>query len=86
LIDTNILLVAVSPKSAKHWVYRAFLDKKYNLVVSTEIFLEYEEILGSFMSRKVAETTVKTIAAASNSILVNRWYVWNLMYNDYDDN
>jgi putative PIN family toxin of toxin-antitoxin system len=86
LIDTNILLVSVSPKSPKHWVYRKFLDQEYQLAVSTEIFLEYEEILGLYMNAKVAETTTKAIAHAGNTILVTKWYSWNLINADPDDN
>jgi len=86
LIDTNILLVSVSPKSPKHWVYKKFLDKEYSLVVSTEIFLEYEEILGSYMNRETAETTAKAIANAPNTVLITKWFVWNLIKADPDDN
>ncbi len=86
LLDTNILLVSVSSRSAKHWVYKEFLAKKYELVVSTEIFLEYEEILGRFMNHQVAETTTKAIAAAKNTILITKWYNWNLIEADPDDN
>ncbi len=86
LPDTNILLVSVSPQSTKHWVYRKFLDKEYNLVVSTEIFLEYEEILSSYMNQKVATTTTQAILKARNTILISKWYVWNLIHADPDDN
>ncbi len=86
VIETNILLVSVSPKSKYHWVYQYFLAKKFNLAVSTEILFEYEEILSRFMGIKVAQSVVMTIAYASNTTLISRWYCWNLINSDPDDN
>lgn len=62
------------------------LDQEYQLVVSTEIFLECEEIPALYMSAEVAETTTKAIAHASNTIFVTKWYTWNLIHADPDDN
>ena len=67
-------------------MYRKFLDKEYQLVVSTEIFLEYEEILSAYMNFDVAQTTTHAISHASNTILVTKWYTWNLITVDPDDN
>ena len=62
------------------------MDKEYQLVVSTEIFLEYEEILSTYMNFEVAKTTTQAISHASNTILVTKWYAWNLISADADDN
>jgi uncharacterized protein len=86
VIDTNILLVSVSPQSKHHWIYKGFLNKEYQLAVSTEILLEYEEIIGRFMGKEVAQSVVKAIAYAPNTILVTRWFSWNLISSDPDDN
>jgi putative PIN family toxin of toxin-antitoxin system len=86
VIDTNILIVSVSPQSKHHWIYKRFLNKEFKLGVSTEILLEYEEIIGRFMGKDVAQSVVKAIAYAPNSILVTRWFSWNLITADPDDN
>lgn len=86
VIDTNILLVSVSPQSKYHWIYKRFLNKEYQLAVSTEILLEYEEIIERFMGKDVAQSVVKAIAYAPNTVLVTRWYSWNLISSDPDDN
>jgi putative PIN family toxin of toxin-antitoxin system len=86
VVDTNILLVSISPRSSTHWLYRSFLDKKYYLAVSNEIIVEYQEIIGRFMNEKVAEAITNAVTFASNTILISKWYNWNLMYVDPDDN
>lgn len=85
VLDTNILLVSISPQSSMHWLYKSFLEKSYSLAVSTEIILEYQEIIGRLMNATVAEATTKAITTASNTILVSRWYNWNLIQIDPDD-
>ena len=45
VLDTNILLVSISKRSKLHWVFRALLDEKYELCVTTEILNEYAEIV-----------------------------------------
>jgi putative PIN family toxin of toxin-antitoxin system len=86
VIDTNILLVSISPQSKHHWIYKGFLNREYQLAISTEILLEYEEIIERFMGKDVAQSVVKSIAYAPNTVLVTRWFSWNLISTDPDDN
>jgi putative PIN family toxin of toxin-antitoxin system len=86
VIDTNILLVSISPQSKHHWVYKGFLNKKFSLAVSTVILLEYEEIIERYMGRSVAQSIIHAIAYAPNTVLVTRWFCWNLISVDPDDN
>lgn len=43
VLDTNVLLVSLAVNSKYHWVYKALIDNKYDLVVSNEILTEYQE-------------------------------------------
>ena len=45
IIDTNVLLVCISSKSPYHWLFQSILAKEFLLIVSTEILLEYEEVI-----------------------------------------
>lgn len=45
VIDTNVLLVSISGKSKYHWIYKALLSGKFNLLLSNDILNEYEEII-----------------------------------------
>lgn len=45
ILDTNVLLMALPSRSPYHKIIQAFNDRQYDLVITTPIFLEYEEIL-----------------------------------------
>lgn len=47
VIDTNVWIESISKKSRFHPIYKSFLDGKFNLLLSNEILLEYEEIITS---------------------------------------
>ena len=72
VIDTNILLIAISSQTKYHWVYKYFLEKKFILVVSTEILLEYIEIITRFMGQIVAISVIQAISYASNTLPVSK--------------
>jgi len=54
VIDTNVLVAALSSKSIHHWLIQALLNEQFQLFVTDEILLEYEEILKSKYSETVA--------------------------------
>jgi predicted nucleic acid-binding protein len=45
VLDTNCLIPILVPGSFGHDIWQAFRQGRYTLCVSTEILLEYEEIL-----------------------------------------
>lgn len=47
VVDTNVMLVSFSRKSKYHLIFKAFVEEKYTLFVTTAILIEYEEIFGS---------------------------------------
>lgn len=49
VLDTNVLLVSLSRRSKYHWVFRALIDEVFHLAVTTEIVLEYEEVVERHM-------------------------------------
>ena len=69
-----------------HWIFKQFMEERYTLCVTTDILMEYEEIIARHMGSKVAEDVIQTIVNADNTQLVNRYYQWNLIAADYDDN
>jgi len=86
VIDTNILLVSISPTSKYRWIFDGFLSENYTLCVTTDILMEYEEILGNHMSPNFATTILQIIENAPNVELITRYYHWNLITADADDN
>jgi len=45
-----------SSKSKYHWIFKNLLNNKYQLYVSNEVLLEYEEIISRRFSEEVAFT------------------------------
>ena len=87
VVDTNVLLTSISRKSKIHWVFRALLDGKYTLCVTTDILNEYAEILEqNHHNPRYADTVLKTILNLPNIKRVHTFFSWNLIPNDADDN
>lgn len=86
VLDTNVLLVAVGEKSDFRPIFDAFLDEKFDLCVTTDILAEYEEIIGEHMGEKLAASLLQLIENAPNIRWVTKYYKWNLIVNDPDDN
>jgi putative PIN family toxin of toxin-antitoxin system len=86
VLDTNILLVSISSKSKYHWIFSNLLDGKYELYITNEILLEYEEIISSKYSEDVAKNVIRTLLHLENVLLMTPFFKWNLIVNDKDDN
>jgi len=86
VLDTNILLVSISSKSKYHWIFQNLLSNKYQLYVSNEVLLEYEEIISARFSEEVAKSVIRTLLHLENVTLVTPFFKWDLIANDKDDN
>ena len=86
VLDTNVLLVAFSKKSAFRLIFDSFLQEKITLCVTTDILVEYEEIIGKHLGKKIASSVLQLIENAPNVEWVVKYYKWNLITQDPDDN
>lgn len=88
VIDTNVLLVSISSRSRYHSIYRSFIDGFYTLCVTTDILSEYEEILASpkHLGPEWTQYVLETIDNAPNMEFATRYYRWELIKLDPDDN
>ena len=69
------------------WIYDKILYGEIELVVTTEILVEYEEQLGRFYSIEFAEIILKAITNLPNLVKVNPIsFNWLLIEKDQDDN
>lgn len=50
VLDSNVLLVAIGKRSRFKPIWEAFLEGKYQLIISEDIIHEYEEILRAFFT------------------------------------
>ena len=85
VIDTNVLVSALSTRSAYHWLIRLLLEERIDLYVTTEILMEYEEVLKQKYSATVAEYFLLALKELPNVHFVQVYFYWNLLY-DADDN
>jgi predicted nucleic acid-binding protein len=77
VLDTNILLVSISPKSPYRWIFDAFLSETFSLCVTTDILAEYEEIIGRETTPEMASLTLQLIENAVNTELITRYFEWH---------
>ena len=86
ILDTNCLLVCVPKQSPFRWVYDKILSGETELVITTEILLEYEEQLTRFYSAEYAEIIIKVLVNLPNVVKVNPIsFNWLLIHQDPDD-
>lgn len=86
ILDTNVLLVSISSKSAYHWIFTKLLEGAFDLGITSEILLEYEEIIGQKYNVTVAKDVIRTLLILPNVYPVTVYYKWNLITADSDDN
>lgn len=85
VIDTNVLVSSLSSKSIYHWVIELLLDGKFELYVTDEILLEYEEVLKAKYTEEVATNFLTALKELANVYFAHVYFRWNLI-SDPDDN
>ncbi|RFS17107.1 putative toxin-antitoxin system toxin component, PIN family [Emticicia sp. C21] len=86
VIDTNVLLRSIPPKNVERWLYEAFISKKFVWVYSTEILLEYAEMIGEIYSSKTMDLVLEILLHTKNTQRFDPSYKWQLVEEDPDDN
>lgn len=86
VLDTNVLLMAISAKNVYHRVWLDFLSGKYKLCITNEIIEEYLEVISRNINTLVAEKIVAAILNRENTIKLDPHFRFNLIEDDKDDN
>ncbi len=86
VLDTNILLVSISSRSLYHWIFKKLFNGEFDLYVTTEILMEYEEIIASKYNENVAKNVLRALLKLPNVHKQFIYYRWNLINVDPDDN
>jgi putative PIN family toxin of toxin-antitoxin system len=86
VLDTNILLVSISSKSKYHWIYQSLLQQKYEIAITNDILMEYEEIISNKYSKSVAKNVIRNLLLSNNVKQTEIFYNWDLIQQDKDDN
>lgn len=86
ILDTNILVRAVAVRSMTSFVFDALFNQNFQLCVSTEILLEYQEILTKMYDAETADLVISAILLLPNVHRIEVYYDMRLIAADaYDD-
>ena len=85
VVDTNIIIRAVSGRSLTNFVFDYLFHQNYTLCVSTEILLEYEEKLIQIYDEEVAELIISALTVLPNILKTDIYFNLQLIANDADD-
>jgi putative PIN family toxin of toxin-antitoxin system len=86
VLDTNALLRSISRRSSFAIVLDKLYDGDYELYVSNDILLEYEEKITDIFSKETAELILGALALLPNVRKVDIHYNLFLITADSDDN
>ena len=86
VLDTNCFISCIGKRSSYRNVFDAFLNNEFELCVSTEILLEYEEKFQEFWGEEVSRNLLGTLLTADNTSLHDIFYHFHLVSGDVDDN
>ena len=85
VIDTNIILISIPKLSPYRPIIDAVFLEKIEVGVTTEIILEYEELITRNISPTAAFVFLKKLENLRNIWLKNIHFNWHLIPKDPDD-
>jgi uncharacterized protein len=86
VLDTNVLVSALGRASTEQWILKALRQRQFSLLISTEIFFEYHEILQRLHSPATVHLAITLLENLKNVRHVEPRYRWRLIHTDPDDN
>ncbi|WP_262248395.1 putative toxin-antitoxin system toxin component, PIN family [Parapedobacter soli] len=86
VIDTNVLIVSFAPNTKYSWIFDALFADKFELAISNEVLLEYQEQLSLRYGLGKTDASLDFLLLLPNVILSEPYYLWNLVESDGDDN
>ncbi len=82
VIDTNAFVSAVSSKSVYHWLITDLLNEKFEVFITEDILLEYEEILQRKYSVSTANNFIAALKLLPNVHHAHIYYRWKLLMDE----
>lgn len=86
VLDTNCLLMMLPSSSPYHKVWTDIVEGRISLCVSTDIVMEYEEIISRKINPQIARLIVDTILKTPLLKKVSLTFFYHLIKADPDDN
>jgi predicted nucleic acid-binding protein len=85
VLDTNVLLVSLPPRSPYRLIFDKLLDGTYELYISKEILTEYEEKIAERYDPQTVKELVGLLLILPNVHEITPYFRWKLIVNDADD-
>ena len=85
VLDTNIVLVSASRHSSHNWVMQEWVNGRYEVCVTTDILLEYAEIIGQKMGTRASMALMAMFDNLDNVQYITNYFSFELLA-DRDDN
>jgi putative PIN family toxin of toxin-antitoxin system len=86
VIDCNIFVMCLTSSSPYHFIYQSLVNGKFQLAVTVDILLEYEEVIQQKYSVKTATAFITLLNELPNIHYLHPHYQWQLITTDPDDN
>ena len=86
VIDTNVFITIIGNRSPFRWIFDAIIEGKLILCLSSEIILEYREILLLKTNEDVASNIVDFLTIHPFVVKSEPYYRFLLITQDLDDN
>src|SRR5579862_6341353 len=86
VIDCNIFVICLTSGSPYHVIYQSLVNGKFQMAVTADILLEYEEVLQQKYSVATAKTFITLLNELPNVDFIRTYFHWQLMTKDPDDN
>jgi len=86
VLDCNIIVMSLTSKSAYHRIYQALVRGDFELAVSDDIVLEYEEIIARKYRPSTAKAFLSLLRELPNVFHTSIYFNFHLIQSDPDDN
>jgi len=86
VLDCNILVMSLTSRSPYHLIYQRLIEGGFDIAITNEILLEYEEIIQLKYGNSTASTFLSLVNELPNVHHTIVYYKWLLMETDPDDN
>jgi uncharacterized protein len=85
VLDTNAILSSLSYRSKYRFIIDELLSETYEIFVTTEILLEYEEKINHFFGTSTAQLFLDALNLLPNVHKIDLYYKFLLIKSDADD-
>jgi putative PIN family toxin of toxin-antitoxin system len=86
VLDTNAVLSAVSRRSPYRIILDKLFDGEYDIFITTDILLEYEEKITEIFDRATATSIIDAMSLLDNVHKTDIYFNFQLIEGDPDDN